>query len=356
VANLDGRGLLALRIASGLSALTLLFYTFHRVDFSRVSESMAEVGLLGFCLIATPQLVSLCLECLGWSQVFSVLGRRVSVRSLLRVRLATEAVAQTLPLGVLWAESLKPLLLGRHAGVELSDSVAAIVARKYLLMASQAAYVALISAFGFVTLQQLSSVLFGHAAVAWCAFAVSALLCFLAFGVSGAFTRGRVADRVLGALRAIPNLNLQRTLRARQVTFASTDRQTVRYFSAGLLKSTFLPGIFFLTGWLCESVESYLILKLLGVELGFFAVASIEAMLSFAKNVAFVVPAGIGVQDVGYVSCLTALGVHDSLNLGAAFSVLKRGKELFWATLGYLLLAGEVRPKLAHRRLSVDVA
>ena len=65
MANLDGRGLLALRIASGLSALALLFYTFHRVDFSRVSESMAEVGLLGFALIATPQLVSLCLECVG---------------------------------------------------------------------------------------------------------------------------------------------------------------------------------------------------------------------------------------------------------------------------------------------------
>jgi len=257
---------------------------------------------------------------------------------------------------VIWAESLKPLLLGRHAGVDTSDSVAAIVARKYLLIASQAVYVALVSAFGFVTLRQLSSVLFGHAEVAWCAFAVSALLWLLAGGVSGAFTRGRVADRVLGALRAIPNLNLQRTLHDRRATFASTDRLTVRYFSAGVLKNTLLPGLFFLAGWLCESVESYLILKLLGVELGFFVVASIEAMLSFAKNVAFVVPAGIGVQDLGYVSCLTALGVHDSLNLGAAFSVLKRGKELFWATLGYLLLAGEFRPKLARPRLSVDVA
>ena len=95
MANLDGRGLLALRIASGLSAFTLLFYTFHRVDFARVSESMAEVGLFGFCLIATPQLVSLALECMGWSHVFSVLGRRVSPRALLRMRFATEAVAQT---------------------------------------------------------------------------------------------------------------------------------------------------------------------------------------------------------------------------------------------------------------------
>ncbi len=56
------------------------------------------------------------------------------------------------------------------------------------------------------------------------------------------------------------------------------------------------------------------------MELDFFAVASVEVMLSFLKNVLFVIPSGIGVQDVGYVSCLTALGVPDALTVGAAFS------------------------------------
>ena len=337
-------------------AVTLLFWTFHRVDFAKVSESMAGVGVLGFALIATPQLVSLCLECIGWSRVFQVLGRRVSPRPLLRVRLATEAVAQTLPLGVLWSESLKPLLLGRHAGLTTSDSVAGIVARKYLLMASQAVYVALLSACGFSTLRRLSLALLGHSEAAWLAFAVSLLLCLLAFGVSGVFTRGRIAERVLKLLRTVPNLRLQAALNRRKAAFACTDDLTARYFSAGFVQTTLAPGVFFLCGWLCESLESYLILKLLGVDLDFFAVASIEVMLSFAKNVLFILPAGIGIQDVGYVSCLAALGVPDALNLGAAFSVLKRGKELFWATFGYALLASEARPALASPRLGVDAA
>ncbi len=357
--NLEGRGLLAVRIASGLVALTLLVWTFHRVDFARVSESMAGVGLFGFGLIATPQLLSLCLECCGWSRVFHVLGRRVSPRPLLRVRLATEALAQTLPLGVIWAESLKPLLLGRHAGLPTSDSVAAIVARKYLLMASQAVYVALLSAFGFATLRRLSLALLGHAGAAWFAFGASGLLCLLAFGVSGAFTSGRIADRVLALLRTIPNrqLQLQQQLSRRKAAFAHTDDLTARYFAAGFTRTTLAPGIFFLCGWLCESLETYLILRLLGVELDFFAIASVEVMLSFAKNVLFILPAGIGVQDVGYVSCLAALGVPDALNVGAAFSVLKRGKELFWAVFGYALLASEARPTLvAAPRLGVDAA
>ncbi len=340
----ESRGLLVARIGSGLVALTLLFLTFRRVDFSRVSENMAKVGLLGFALIATPQLLSLFIECIGWSKVFEQLGHRVSRRSLLRVRLATEALAQTLPLGVVWAESLKPLLLGRHTGVPGSDSVASIVARKYLLMASQAVYVAVLATCGFGTLRELSLHFFHHGEVAFGAFGVSALLCLLAFGVAGVFTRGRIADRVLGALRALPIARLRKALSRRQAAFAHTDDLTARYFTASFFRTTLRPGVFFLCAWLCESLESFLILKLLGVELGFFTIAAVEVMLSFLRNVLFVLPSGIGVQDVGYVSCLAALGVPDALNIGAAFSVLKRGKEMFWALVGYSLLAAETRP------------
>jgi len=193
--------------------------------------------------------------------------------------------------------------------------VAGLAARKYLLIASQAVYVAVLSACG------------------------------------------RVAERALALLACLPNARWRAELRRRQASFVSTDSLTERYFARGLLRSTLVPGAFFLGGWLCEALESFIILRLLGVELDFFAVASIEVLLSFLKNVLFVLPAGIGVQDAGYVSCLTALGVPDALTLGAAFSALKRGKELFWAAVGYLLLAAEARPALAAQsRLSVDPA
>ncbi|HEX3774603.1 MAG TPA: lysylphosphatidylglycerol synthase transmembrane domain-containing protein [Polyangiaceae bacterium] len=359
--KIESRGLLAARIGSVILALSLLYFTFHRVDFSHVGRSVARVGVIGFALIATPQLLSLCLECIGWSGVFRLLGRKTAPLTLLRVRLATEALAQTLPLGVIWAEALKPLLLGRHAGLGASDSVAGIVARKYLLMASQAVYVALLSACGFATLRQLAASLLGHAELAWGAFAIGGFLALLAFGVSGAFTKGRIADRVLGLLRGLPHRGLRRALGQRQAAFTRTDDLTARYFASGFVRTTLMPGVFFLCGWLCESLESFLILRLLGVQLGFFTIAAVEVMLSFLKNVLFVLPAGIGVQDVGYVSCFAALGVADPLNMGAAFSLLKRGKELFWALVGYALLASEARsaiptPELAAQSLGVDPA
>jgi uncharacterized membrane protein YbhN (UPF0104 family) len=348
VANHRSRGLFALRVASGTCALSLLVWTFHGVDIQRVSQSIASVGGAGLVLIATPALLALTLECFGWSRVFRALGQSVGARPLLHVRLMTEAVAQTLPLGVIWAESLKPMLLGRHSGVSPSRAVAGLVARKYLLVGSQAIYVALLSALGFATIRRLSLSLTGHAALAWGAFVVSGVLALGALGLYGTFARGSAAERLLGLLRSIPNARLQRALLRREASFTSTDSLTEHYFSLGFTRATLAPGVFFLCGWLCEALESFLILKLLGVDIDFFALASIEVLLSFLKNVLFVLPAGIGVQDVGYVSCLTALGVSDALTIGAAFSALKRGKELFWAAVGYVLLAAS-SPRAALR-------
>lgn len=352
-----GRGLTPIRALSALSAVLLLFWTFRAVDFARVTRAMVGVGFARFAIVLLPALLALSLECVGWSEVFRGLGQRVSVRPLLRVRLMTEAVAQTLPMGVLWAESMKPVLLGRHAAMPVSRAVAGILVRKYLLIASQAVSVGLLSSCGFATLRDLSQTFTGRPDWAWFAFGVSATLALLALLLRGAVARGKIADRLLAWLRRIPNARLQQRLIHKQQSFVRTDALTERYFSISFMRSSLAPGVFFLGGWLCEALESYLILKLLGVELGFFAIASVEVMLSFAKNVLFVLPSGIGVQDIGYVSCLSALGIPDALTIGAAFCSLKRGKELFWAAIGYSLLLADKRPELAlSAQLNADVA
>jgi uncharacterized membrane protein YbhN (UPF0104 family) len=70
---------------------------------------------------------------------------------------------------------------------------------------------------------------------------------------------------------------------------------------------------------------------------------------SLVRNVVFVVPAGLGIQDAGYAACFGALGVPEAASLGAAFVLLKRGKELFWIALGYGLLATDLGVLSARR-------
>jgi uncharacterized membrane protein YbhN (UPF0104 family) len=79
-------------------------------------------------------------------------------------------------------------------------------------------------------------------------------------------------------------------------------------------------------------------------------VFAFEAGLSLVRSTAFFVPAGLGVQDLGYLAFFTALGIPDALTLGTAFLLLKRTKELFWVTTGYGLLLW-LRMKIARAPL-----
>ena len=100
-----------------------------------------------------------------------------------------------------------------------------------------------------------------------------------------------------------------------------------------------MPSILlYVAGWFLRAVETWLFLRLVGVDVPLPAAMVIETALILVRAMAVPVPAGLGVQDAGYVLCLKALGVPDATTVGAAFVLLKRGKDLFWILLGFLLL------------------
>ena len=80
-------------------------------------------------------------------------------------------------------------------------------------------------------------------------------------------------------------------------------------------------------------------IRLLGAGLSFRSVFSFEGVLALARGLAFFTPSGLGVQDLGYLAFLKGLGVQQAINVWGAFVLVKRGKEIFWIIIGYLLLA-----------------
>ena len=64
----------------------------------------------------------------------------------------------------------------------------------------------------------------------------------------------------------------------------------------------------------------------------------IETTLILVRAAAVPVPAGLGVQDAGYILCLHALGLPDATTVGTALVLLKRGRDLFWILAGFLIL------------------
>ena len=97
-----------------------------------------------------------------------------------------------------------------------------------------------------------------------------------------------------------------------------------------------------------EAGETWVLLKLLRMDLSFAAVLAFEPVVSFARSAAFFIPAGLGVQDAGYMAFLRQAGIPDAVNRAAAFVLLKRFKELFWIAVGWILLLAN-RSRAAER-------
>ena len=126
--------------------------------------------------------------------------------------------------------------------------------------------------------------------------------------------------------------------------------------------AAFLPWALLLAQWMCEGAETALILALLGVDLDFVASVSTELTAVLLRSFAFLVPAGVGVQDAGYVAMFDALSGTRLATLGAAFVLIKRGKEIFWIGTGYALLlfarkqtaSSSTRVKVSSRASAAD--
>lgn len=321
-------------------AIATLAWTFREMEPRRVATLLSRVGY-GGVVILVPQLLSLLAESLGWQLAFESMGRRLPLLGLLRSRLATEALSQTLPMGVVLGESMKPVLLARTCGAELATSLAGMAARKWLLVGSQSLYVGGFALLAWPMLSRVSASVLGAGGLPHALLAAGALLLAVAAGSYVLLAHGRVASRSHALLARVPSARLRERLRGLEAPLTRTDGELRAFFTTALRSP--LPLLAFLTSWLLEALDTYLILMLLGVHLPWSTLGALEVAASLLRNVAFFVPAGLGIQDVSYFAFLSALDVSDALNVTAAFLLLKRAKEMFWAAMGYLVLGFELR-------------
>lgn len=350
--------LVALRGALVAVALVLFAQVFRDADTGTIGRLLFGVGAGGVGLLLLPQLAALLVETLGWKLTFRAGGTPVRLAPLLRVRVASEALAQSLPLGVAFAESIKPLLLGRHCGVAVDRSLAGMTARKVLMVIAQSAYVVGLAGLGFAGLEGASRAGLGVPHLGWLALGSGTLLGVAGVACALLLRRSRIAEVAFALLRRLPSSRLRTSVLLRERAFASTDGAVSALFESDP-RELCVPVLFYLGGWLLEAFETWLILSMLGAEPSFLAVGSIEVVVSLIRNVVFVVPAGLGVQDLGYAACFAAFGIPEAVSTSAAFAVLKRGKELLWIALGYALLGSDLgvllRGRLAEEQRSLGL-
>jgi putative membrane protein len=81
-----------------------------------------------------------------------------------------------------------------------------------------------------------------------------------------------------------------------------------------------------LLGWLGTGVAGWIAYRVIGVPIDFDDALAIEALLSAASAVAFLVPVNAGVQEAGYAGLGAIFGVPPELSLGV--SLIRRARDL----------------------------
>jgi uncharacterized membrane protein YbhN (UPF0104 family) len=322
-------------LVPGLAALWLFVVLLRSADLGRALELIAALGPI-LPVLLLPQALALGLDAFGSRQIFRSLGRSVPWRSLTAVRFAADAVFMSLPSGAVVAEALQPYLLRRRSDLSFEDALVGTVARKIFVIFSQGLFLALSVIVGYSALQAASRHAIGRAGLPLLLLAASMVLMALASTLAAMFFYGRVAQRSRNALSRLGLSWLRPWLERNAHRFGAADDHLARYFSSGPAALA-APLPFFLVMWLVRAFESWLFLSLLGTPLGFGAAMALETTVLLARVLVVPVPGGLGIQDLGYVLFLRAFGLPDVATLGAAFVLLKRGKELFWTAFGLLV-------------------
>jgi hypothetical protein len=318
-------------------AVALLAKAFSGIDLHATRRAIEGAGPWA-PLVLLPFLGAMTLDATGIRILLGTLGRPVTLAEMLPIRIATEALHLTAPAGFVVADSATAALLDARCGVPVREGAVLAIARKWLVMRAHALYIATGAIVGASVLSSVP--LLGGHRLAW-AVGLSALAPLALSVAMGAGFRGR--PLVLRLQAALGNLPWP-ALRARMARWRSgavaVDDKLARIGHARA--ATWKVAASYLGAWLFESLETAIVIKLVGGPLDLALAMGAEVGISMLRSIGNVAPAGLGVQDAGYAVLFEAMGLPPHTT--AAFVLLKRGKELVWIAFGYVLLAVMRRP------------
>ena len=326
----------ASKAVPALLSLGLLAWVLRSADVGRALSLVQSLGWR-LPLLLLPNFCAFLAETTGWWISFGRLGARPRFRRLLVVRVVVDALMLGLPSGSVMSETVQPYLLKRRCGVPLETGIVATVGRKFFVVLSHGLFLAVATLLAWPILDADSTAAIGQKGLPWLLLATAAVLVGAALGLVLATAHGRMADRVHRVLDRLGGRWMGTWLERNALRFQRTDEGLAAFFRhdpAGLVPSVLL----YVLGWFIRALETWLFARLVGAPIPLAAAMVIETALVLVRALAVPVPAGLGVQDTGYILCLKALGVPDATTAGAAFVLLKRGKDLFWILLGFVLM------------------
>jgi len=311
----------------------------HRAGVGEIWRTCANLGWLG-PLALLPYAVIYAADTLGWRATF--VGRTAVGTGFwqwYRVRWCGESVNHVIPSAYIGGESVKVYLLHKR-GINAGEAAASVIVGKTVQTLTQVMFLALGCAAFFMIADPGSNVRRGMVFVL--AIGLTAVAALFWLQSRGLFS---ILLRVLRALR----LRIA-ALESKQEKLRQIDHRVVDFYQ-NKRQRFFLSACGYFGGWLLDTLDIYLVAWLLGTPVGWTEALAIEALISVAKMLGMFVPGALGVQESSIVLACRLAGVPEAL--GLAYAIIRRGRDVVYASLGWLLLyLEEATLKGLHQRVA----
>jgi uncharacterized protein (TIRG00374 family) len=270
-------------------------------------------------VICFPAVLVAMLDTLGWR--FAFLEDRVPFRWLVSARLAGEAFNLTTPTGAVGGELVKAWLI--RPRIALTEGVPSVIVAKTTITIAQGLFLLVGIVLAWRTFASDSLLLLGMQGLL--VVEVLALGGFVVAQTRGFMTRGERLLRRLGLYRSEGSGGLMRV-----------DDALARFYSTKPGRLT-LSITFHFLAWLLGSIESYLILRFLGIPVTLLGATVIEALGASIRFATFIIPGSLGALEGGYAAIFAGLGLGGTA--GVSFTLVRRMREAVWIAIGLVVFA-----------------
>jgi uncharacterized protein (TIRG00374 family) len=287
-------------------------------DPAAILASIVRLSWRLAIVLCFPVALVMVFDTLGWR--FAFLRDGVAFRTLLSVRLAGEAFNVVTPTAALGGEAVKAWLL--RGAVPLEASVPSVIVAKTTITIAQGVFLLVGVALAWSTTLPDSPVLHGM-------FWLLAIETVALAGFVIAQTRGMLA----WGGRLVAQLGMDH---AHTDALGRIDDGLARFYRTARRRLA-LSIAFHFVAWLLGAVETWLILRFLGIEVSLTTATVIEAFGTAIRFATFVIPASLGVLEGGFVATFAALGLGATPAI--SFSLVRRIREAVWVGLGLVAFA-----------------
>jgi uncharacterized protein (TIRG00374 family) len=238
----------------------------------------------------------------------------------------------SIPGGVAVAEPMRPVLLKRECGVDMTEGIGSCIITKINIAVAQSVYILIGFSLVVLLYPHVAAQLGPGEGLRGLGLVALSLLCVVAL-ITLPFSGPRM-EQVCRTLARIP-LRPLRSLLAKAEPYILRLDEHVGRFARDHSGKFALSLLFSFSAWVLVGVETFLILKFLGVNPTFTQAVALESTASLFRIVFFFLPGGLGASEVGFVALLVAFGFPDPITLSAAYIAVKRLKEAGWILVGY---------------------